>query len=475
MGAGVSGTTTSDHPKLTDLPEITSSAIRFSSVGFARQGNNCWCNSLLKLVLESYPEIFLRVARHYANDSSLNEQERQLKRKHGGTLWNVYTIYQLCSKDNESVPSSVSQEVREAFSYLFKPPTGRGISPSSSVQEDVNEAFNCLIAHYQSIVESDVLIERVFNSPVYLNVFLSVARYYASKNSDEDKQRGEILLTAYKTYLQEIHDKEESGKKSLGDKPSFKFAEEALSAFKCLFNGEEIDESSSCVDLQKDPAFITNYQYISALNTNLKLEGHTYINMTRHYQPKMERLERTPEHLIWFELPEGKDHCSFSALFSDYFKSKVSEPYSLSVGSKEYTCIEETRQFETVPKQLLIGLKRFDNNSSKINSPVDMPLDLYLSPEMTKENEEVHYCLAKVIVHIGSTLGSGHYVYYEKKPTKNQAGEDEWLKFNDAQVTTISSEEMTDILQGKKDRSETSYMHLYERQGYEKIGKESIR
>lgn len=70
-------------------------------------------------------------------------------------------------------------------------------------------------------------------------------------------------------------------------------------------------------------------------------------------------------------------------------------------------------------KDLIIVLKRFNNNITKNNKPISIPLEW-----------RHNYVLKGAIVHSGS-LNGGHYVYYGNKNNK-------WYLFNDNSVSEIN-------------------------------------
>lgn len=81
----------------------------------------------------------------------------------------------------------------------------------------------------------------------------------------------------------------------------------------------------------------------------------------------------------------------------------------------------------TMPKDLLISLKRFKaNGQAKLHSEV-------IYPELLHFGEWL-YRLSAVIIHLGEDMTSGHYICYVKDEFTN-----EWFKADDARFTKDSS------------------------------------
>lgn len=124
--------------------------------GFGNLGANCWANSLLSMILSmpNFKRAYETVANHYAqnNDNSLNQS-------HGQALLNALQAYDTALKMKQSVPASISQEIRLAFNHFFgrtDPVTFQEIfSRRSSCQEDALEALLVLMGHYEQIAHQD--------------------------------------------------------------------------------------------------------------------------------------------------------------------------------------------------------------------------------------------------------------------------------------------------------------------------------
>ena len=86
------------------------------------------------------------------------------------------------------------------------------------------------------------------------------------------------------------------------------------------------------------------------------------------------------------------------------------------------------------PKVLLINLKRFEfgKNSHKLSHSVRYPEHLNVSPYMSDESSHdqvLTYRLYAVLVHVGSSMHSGHYYSYVRSPNNR------WYKADDTCMT----------------------------------------
>ena len=110
-------------------------------------------------------------------------------------------------------------------------------------------------------------------------------------------------------------------------------------------------------------------------------------------------------------------------------------------GENLYRCTTCTKMVPAVKqytlhkasKILLINLKRFEfgKNSHKLSHLVAYPEHLNVSPYMSKENshdQPLNYRLYAVLVHVGSSMHSGHYYSYVRSPN------DRWYRADDTSM-----------------------------------------
>ena len=100
------------------------------------------------------------------------------------------------------------------------------------------------------------------------------------------------------------------------------------------------------------------------------------------------------------------------------------------------------------PPMLSIQLKRFNMMAQKINKKVRFEPSINMSPFLSSKGESpFNYSLYAVIVHEGSSMGSGHYVCYAK------AGNGVWYLFNDSHVQQVSEQTVL---------NQSAYILMYE-------------
>ena len=92
----------------------------------------------------------------------------------------------------------------------------------------------------------------------------------------------------------------------------------------------------------------------------------------------------------------------------------------------------------SLPKYLIIVLKRYNNDNNKINNNINMADHMIINSK--------NYYIRGIILHSGITNG-GHYVYYGLK-------DDIWYKYNDSSVTPVSADTINNI-------KKIGYVYLY--------------
>jgi len=111
-------------------------------------------------------------------------------------------------------------------------------------------------------------------------------------------------------------------------------------------------------------------------------------------------------------------------------------------GENLYRCIKCKQLVQAIkrytlhkaPKVLLINLKRFEfgKNSHKLSHLVSYPEYLNVTQYMSEESandQSLNYRLYAVLVHVGSSMHSGHYYSYVRSPNNR------WYKADDTTMT----------------------------------------
>lgn len=88
--------------------------------------------------------------------------------------------------------------------------------------------------------------------------------------------------------------------------------------------------------------------------------------------------------------------------------------------------LKQTYSYERMPRVLIVHLGRFDNQLNKICTPT--PISFGMNCFCIECMERIrcgglsahHYRLVSVIIHVGNTPTSGHYIAYVRAPEKSQ-------------------------------------------------------
>ena len=143
-----------------------------------------------------------------------------------------------------------------------------------------------------------------------------------------------------------------------------------------------------------------------------------------------------PEPYFIIDLPiiTNKMRCSILDCFDNYCSSERLEGENgwFNEKTKKKQDVNKTLVFWSLPKIMVLDLKRFTYDGKKIQKPIDLELDnLNLSKYVEGYNKECYnYELFGVCNHSGGTLG-GHYTSTIK------VGPTDWFLFNDTQVSKI--------------------------------------
>ena len=151
------------------------------------------------------------------------------------------------------------------------------------------------------------------------------------------------------------------------------------------------------------------------------------------------RLNVTPEPFFMIDLPIPQHTKTPSLIdcFDLYVEGEILEGvnawYNEETNTKE--SIKKKISFWSLPKILVIDLKRFNRNAQKNQIRIDFPIDLNLSKYVIgyKKNS-YNYELFGVCNHSGGVLG-GHYTSYVKNANNK------WYHFNDNSVAELGSNE----------------------------------
>ena len=146
----------------------------------------------------------------------------------------------------------------------------------------------------------------------------------------------------------------------------------------------------------------------------------------------------------------------YNLLFDDYMKEEEIDCSCSICGAQKAS---KSGKFSSLPKLLVVSLKRFDNDHTKNSEQVAIEPFFELSGQM--------YVLYAIILHLGESTTRGHFVTYGTTATeavKDQASETaeaEWRKYNDEHVSSIMSRVDLMLELDNNDDSTTPYILWY--------------
>uniref|UniRef100_A0A7N0TAV1 Ubiquitin carboxyl-terminal hydrolase n=1 Tax=Kalanchoe fedtschenkoi TaxID=63787 RepID=A0A7N0TAV1_KALFE len=164
----------------------------------------------------------------------------------------------------------------------------------------------------------------------------------------------------------------------------------------------------------------------------------------------------TPEDLIDFSLEIDNVNTLEGALDSFTKLEKIEDIKLTCDGCDEKVSMEKQFMVDKAPLVASIHLKRFKNDGvsvEKISKLVEYPLSLNLQPYTAchqEHNVDLMYDLYAVIVHMGSTLSTGHYYCFVRSSSNT------WHEFDDSTVTGVSESHVL---------SQEAYILFYAKQG----------
>jgi ubiquitin C-terminal hydrolase len=126
-----------------------------------------------------------------------------------------------------------------------------------------------------------------------------------------------------------------------------------------------------------------------------------------------------------------KDGDNLEDIITNYWKSEELQEGNLWYCDKCKEKKQSTKEmsFSTMPKLLILHLKRFsfskkNKNSEKDNKVISFPASLALSPTADNGTIGRNYSLTGFVVHVGEFIETGHYVAFVKV-TNNQSQQNE--------------------------------------------------
>lgn len=117
-----------------------------SAVGFGNESKNCWCNSLLQMVVHipSFRTAYETFANSFQNNAASIPNQH-----HSSAMLRALAQYEIYRQADAALPPSISQNVRLAMNHFFPD----AISPSPHRNEDAYEALQLLMGVYEQVAE----------------------------------------------------------------------------------------------------------------------------------------------------------------------------------------------------------------------------------------------------------------------------------------------------------------------------------
>ena len=156
-----------------------------------------------------------------------------------------------------------------------------------------------------------------------------------------------------------------------------------------------------------------------------------HVSVIKSLDSKYENITPEPFFNLQLELPNNNKQPSIIDCVEKYTQKEILDQ-KMKVNNKEETC-SKTISFWSLPKILIITLKRFNNNNRKDQRLVNFEhnLDMTKYVKGYKEATQV-YELYGICNHSGGTRG-GHYTSF----VKNANGK--WYLFNDTKVIEVKN------------------------------------
>jgi ubiquitin C-terminal hydrolase len=138
------------------------------------------------------------------------------------------------------------------------------------------------------------------------------------------------------------------------------------------------------------------------------------------------------------KVPVSKEHQTINDCITKFLEPEQIDDFRCSkCGTDSTGPATKEHTISRLPPNIIIQLKRFQNNSQKIRSPVSVNLEAtnmtkWLSFPGVSRNTNPVYSTYAVVEHHGSSRG-GHYINYSRHG-------DKWLCYDDTNIEAVSSD-----------------------------------
>lgn len=161
------------------------------------------------------------------------------------------------------------------------------------------------------------------------------------------------------------------------------------------------------------------------------------MTIENHYQsledPNLNSIsDRTSTNGLQIELKDSKTAVDFQDVINGYFQEEIMPPDAhVTIDNEEVYNVKKTPVMIGAPSHLIISLKRFNNASRKIATPVRFPASLTV--EIPQGRKKIQYEIVGYGNHGGSAAG-GHYTASVKN-CQDPEDQKRWIKCNDSRIS----------------------------------------
>lgn len=312
-------------------------------------------------------------------------------------------------------------------------------------------------------------LQMILNEPALLDIYTTVASYYAESKKKEDQDCGNLMRSILDSYNQAIK-KQKSIPEEVSNK--LRLAMHYLSPKEISSKHHTQEDASEILTI----LFAKNDDILKKQNlTNTSSINYKFEHVIHYVTKKI--LEETPHkdcsslnpdntyrkerinYGIKINFDSEQKDFALSSLLEKYFcdeeigKGSETRRYLVNGIYTEMSPVKEELKLSKLPKDLFINLERFVPNLkdpekfTKLTKPVEIPEKLDAKLLNVKDSPSGSYELSSFIVHEGGSPNGGHYIAYRKV-------QDQWMRCNDARISPLSKEQ---ALEAAKD----SYICFY--------------
>lgn len=293
-------------------------------------------------------------------------------------------------------------------------------------------------------------LQMILSEPALLNIYTTVARYYAKSTKAKDQECGNWMLSILDSYDQAVKDQKSIPKEVSNNlrlamhylnkeiSSNYNKQEDASEILTILFT--EYDDILKKQKLTNTSSINYKFENVTHYQSRIALKELPHKDCSSLHTDNTYRKERT-NYGIKINFDAKQKDFTLSSLLEKHFCDK-----EIGIGSEtrrylvngvytEVSPIKEEIRLDVLPKDLFINFARFKPDRTKLTNPIEVPEQLDAKLLNVKNSPSGIYELSSFIVHLGSSLNGGHYMAYKKV-------QDQWMACNDGRVSYISEKQM---------------------------------